>query len=190
MDAKLELGTAEKELERDVFDLTFLKKTTKTLLKKQNFSFIANTLFDFLKLDYDRGFVGVIKGGEIKYYRGFSKVEDNIIKLNDDPASLSFNVSDIKSFEKVISENSVLSGKIAKEDAEIIKSFIGGYQPPHCVILPFRVYDKTVAVLYCDNIADKSVTKNLDQIQILSNAASLAMQITVLNEKITVNSSL
>jgi CheY-like chemotaxis protein len=185
LDAKLELGSAEKEIERDIFDLTYLKKTTYDLLKKQNFSFIADTMFNFLKIDFDRGFVTVMRGGESKYYKGFSKIaDDNIASLNKSPESFTLNIIDLKSFENVITHNKIFTEQLSTHDSEIIYSLLGGYRPSHSCIIPFRVYDKTIAVLYCDLKPEKPITKDIDQIQVLTNAASLAMQITILNEKI------
>jgi len=91
---------------------------------------------------------------------------------------------DLKPFEEVASFNKVYSGKLSPEEGEIVQSFLGGYLPKSCLIIPFRVYEKTVAVLYSDSEEPQSGFKNLDQVQILCNTASLAMQITILNEKI------
>jgi CheY-like chemotaxis protein len=185
MDAKFELGSAEKEIERDIFDLTFLKKTTKELLKKQSFGYIADTIVDFLKIDHKRGFIGVIKRGELGYYRGFSNVSgDNIFRLNEQEDQFCIGFLELKPFDEVVGFNKIYTGKVSPEEGEVIQSFLGGYPPKSCFIIPFRVYEKTVAILYCDDDDQKTVFKNLDQVQILSNTASLAMQITILNEKI------
>ncbi len=186
LDAKLELGSAEKEIERDIFDLTFLKKTTTDLLRRQSFSFIAETIFDFLGIDNDRGFIAILRGGELKYYRGFTKVEnDKMPYFNDNPDSFPSEIGDLSSFQKVITSNNVFSGTLSTHDAETIQSVIEGYMPKNCFIIPFRVYEKPIAVLYCDAEPDKPIGKNIDQTQILTNTASLAMQITILNEKIS-----
>ncbi len=184
MDARIELGGAEKQLERDLFDLTFLKKTTKELLNKQNFSFIVDTIFKFLKIDNDRAFIGVIKKGEFKYYKGFSLFQDNIQNLNDHPEQCNIDLSTVKSLEEMVAKNRMFRGALPREDLKIVHSIIQGYEPMECVMIPFRVYDKTVAVLYCDNRPEKTERKDFDQLQVLANTASLAMQITVLNEKI------
>jgi CheY-like chemotaxis protein len=185
MDAKFELGSAEKEIERDIFDLTFLKKTTKELLKKQSFGYIADTIVDFLKIDHKRGFIGVIKRGELGYYRGFSNVSgDNIVRLNEQEDQFCIGFLELKPFDEVAGFNKIYTGKVSPEEGEIIQSFLGGYAPKSCFIIPFRVYEKTVAILYCDDDDQKNVFKNLDQVQVLCNTASLAMQITILNEKI------
>ncbi len=185
MDAKFELGSAEKEIERDIFDLTFLKKTTRELLKKQSFNFIADTIIDFLRIDQKRGFIGIVKRGELSYYRGFTGASgDNIPQLNEGQEHFCIGFLDLKPFEEVASFNKVYTGKLSPEEGEIIQSFLGGYVPKSCLIIPFRVYEKTVAVLYSDTEEPQSGFKNLDQIQILCNSAALAMQITILNEKI------
>jgi CheY-like chemotaxis protein len=186
MDAKFELGNAEKEIERDIFDLTFLKRTTKELLKKQNFTFIADTIIDFLRIDQRRGFVGVLKRGELCYYRGFTSVTgNNISKLNEEQEQCCVGFLDIKPFDEVVGLNKIYTGTLSAQEGEVIRSFLGGYVPMSCFIIPFRVYDKTVAILYCDDEEPRSSFKNLDQVQILCNTASLAMQITILNEKIS-----
>jgi CheY-like chemotaxis protein len=186
MDARVELSGAEKQLERDIFDLTFLKKTTKDLLQRQNFSFIVDTILGFLKIDNDRGFIGVVRKGEFKYFRGFSTVVDSIESLNRNPDEFVVDTSSIKSMSDVAASNSIFQGALPSEDARIIQALIGGYLPRESIIIPFRVYDKTVAILYCDNAPERQGYRDTDQIKILTNAASLAMQITVLNEKITV----
>jgi transcriptional regulator with GAF, ATPase, and Fis domain len=162
-----------------------LKKTTKELLNKQNFSFIVDTILSFLKIDNDRAFIGVIKKGEFRYYKGFSTSQDNIQNLNEHPEQFSLELSTIKSLQDVVFMNRVFRGALPREDAVIINSSILGYEPMACIMIPFRVYDKTVAVLYCDNRPEKTERKDFDQLLVLANTASLAMQITVLNEKIT-----
>ncbi|MBN2223472.1 MAG: response regulator [Deltaproteobacteria bacterium] len=185
MDAKFELGSAEKEIERDIFDLTYLKKTTRDLLKKQSFAFIADTLIDFLRIDQKRGFIAILKRGELCFYRGFTNESgDNILKYNDKQDQYCIGFLELKPFEEVVSFNKIYTGKLSPEEGEVIKSFLGGYVPKSCFIIPFRVYEKTVAILYCDDEEQKNTFRNLDQIQILCNCASLAMQITILNEKI------
>jgi CheY-like chemotaxis protein len=185
MDAKFELGSAEKEIERDIFDLTYLKKTTRDLLKKQSFAFIADTLIDFLRIDQKRGFIAILKRGEVCFYRGFTNESgDNILKYNDKPDQYCIGFLELKPFEEVVSFNKIYTGKLSPEEGEVINSFLGGYVPKSCFIIPFRVYEKTVAILYCDDEEQKNTFRNLDQIQILCNCASLAMQITILNEKI------
>ena len=185
MDAKFELGSAEKEIERDIFDLTFLKKTTRELLKKQSFGYIADTIVDFLRIDHKRGFIGIIKRGELGYYRGFSNVSgDNLPRLNEMQEQYCIGFLELKPFDEVVGFSNIYSGKISPEEGEVIQSFLGGYVPKSCLIIPFRIYEKTVAILYCDDEDQQSVFKNLDQVQVLCNTASLAMQITVLNEKI------
>jgi CheY-like chemotaxis protein len=186
LDAKLELGTAEKEIERDIFDLTFLKKTTTDLLRRQSFSFISETIFDFLGIDNDRGFIAVLRGGDLKYYRGFTKVKDDKIPFfNDHPDSFPSEIGELGPFQRVITSNNVFTGVLSEPDAETIQSAVEGYTPKNCFIIPFRVYEKPIAVLYCDILPDKPIGKNIDQTQILANTASLAMQITILNEKIS-----
>ncbi len=184
MDARIELGGAEKQLERDLFDLTFLKKTTKELLSKQNFSFIVDTVLSFLRIDNGRAFIGVIKKDEFRYYKGFSLFEDNVKHLNEHPEEFFVGLSAITSLKDTVNANKVFRGALPPEDVQTIYSFIGGYEATECVMIPFRVYDKTVAVLYCDNGPRKSERKDFDQLLVLANTASLAMQITVLNEKI------
>jgi CheY-like chemotaxis protein len=185
MDAKFELGSAEKEIERDIFDLTFLKKNTRELLKKQSFAFIADTLIDFLRIDQKRGFIAILKRGELGFYRGFTNSSaDNILRYNETQDQYCIGFLEIKPFEEVVSFNKMYTGKLSQEEGEVIQSFLGGYAPKSCFIIPFRVYEKTVAILYCDDEEQKSAFKNLDQVQILCNTASLAMQITILNEKI------
>jgi CheY-like chemotaxis protein len=185
MDAKFELGSAEKEIERDIFDLTYLKKTTRDLLKKQSFGFIADTLIDFLRIDQKRGFIAVIKRGELCFYRGFTNwPRDNILKHNEKQDQYCIGFLELKPLEEVVAFNKVFTGKLSAEEGEVIQSFLGGYAPKSCFIIPFRMYEKTVAILYCDDEEEKSTFKNLDQVQILCNTASLAMQITILNEKI------
>ncbi|MBN2223238.1 MAG: response regulator [Deltaproteobacteria bacterium] len=184
MDARIELGGAEKQLERDLFDLTFLKKTTKELLNKQSFSFIVDTVLRFLKIDNDRAFIGVIKKGEFRYFKGFSLFQDNIQYLNENPEEFSIELSTVKSLQDIVIMNKVFRGALPPEDAKIIHSSIKGYEPTACAMIPFRVYDKTVAVLYCDNGPEKRERKDFDQLLVLADTASLAMQITVLNEKI------
>jgi CheY-like chemotaxis protein len=184
MDTRVELDGVERQLERDIFDLTFLKKTTKDLLQKQSFSFIVDKILGFLKIDNDRGFIGVLRKGEFKYYRGFSSNSDSIESLNKNPNGFTLDISSMNSMRDVAVSDSVFQGVLPSEDARTIQSFVGGYVPRECIILPFRVYDKTVAVLYCDKAPDKQGYRDTDQIRILTSAASLAMQITVLNEKI------
>jgi CheY-like chemotaxis protein len=185
MDAKFELGSAEKEIERDIFDLTYLKKTTRELLKKQSFAYIADTLIDFLRIDQKRGFVAIRKRGELSFYRGFSNTPgDNINQYNDKQDQYCIGFLELKPFEEVVGFNKAYIGKLSPEEGEVIQSFLGGYAPRSCFIIPFRVYEKTVAVLYCDDEEQKGAFKNLDQVQVLCNTASLAMQITILNEKI------
>jgi CheY-like chemotaxis protein len=185
LDAKLELGSAEREIERDIFDLTYLKKTSKELLRKQSFSFISDTIFNFLKIDHDRGFIAVLKKGDLSYYKGFSKqTTDRIEKLNETPSAFTMGILELDSFEEVVTKRSFFSGELSSADSEKLHDHIGGYQPSHCLIIPFVVYDKAVAILYCDDESGSVADKNLDQLQILANAASLAMQITILNEKI------
>jgi CheY-like chemotaxis protein len=190
MDARIELGGAEKQLERDLYDLTFLKKTTRELLNKQNFSFIVDTILNFLKTDSDRAFIGVIKKGEFRYYKGFSLIQDNIRNLNGHPEEFNVGVSTIRSLQDIISKNKIFRGVLPPEDAKTIHAFVQGYEPTECVMIPFQVYDKTVAVLYCDSRPKKTERKDFDQLQILTNTASLAMQITVLNEKIKTKESI
>jgi CheY-like chemotaxis protein len=186
MDAKFELGSAEKEIERDIFDLTFLKKHTRELMKKQSFAFIADTLIDFLRIDQKRGFIAILKRGELAYYRGFTNSSaDNILRHNESQDQFCVGFAELKAFEEVIGFNKIFSGKLSQEEGEVIQSFLGGYPPKSCFIIPFRVYEKTVAILYCDDEEQKATFKNLDQVQILCNTASLAMQITILNEKIS-----
>ena len=186
LDAKLELGSAEKELERDIFDLTFLKRTTQDLLREQSFSFIVDTIFKFLQIDHNRGFVGVIKRGDLKYYRGFTKMEnDNIHELNKNPSQLTIGTYELKSFEEVMKSNKVFAGKIPDEDSHIIQSYMGGYKPTDSLIIPFKIYNKPIAIIYCDGEPGSLVNTNIDQVKILADTASLAMQITILNEKIT-----
>ncbi|MBN1883361.1 MAG: response regulator [Deltaproteobacteria bacterium] len=185
LDAKLELGSAEREIERDIFDLTYLKKTSKELLRKQSFAFISDTIFNFLKIDHDRGFIAVLKKADMSYYKGFSKKGgDNIEKLNQTSSAFSMGVLELDSFEEVVTKRTFYSGKMSDSDSEKLHKHIGGYLPANCLIIPFVVYDKTVAILYCDDESGTVADKNLDQLQILANAASLAMQITILNEKI------
>ena len=186
LDAKLELGNAEKELERDIFDLTFLKRTSEDLLKHQSFSFIVDTIFKFLKIDNTRGFIGVIKKGDLNFYRGFTRMEDdNIPELNNNPSLMTIGTYELKAFENVLKLNKVFSGTISDEDGKLMQSHLGGYQPENALIIPFKVYNKTIAILYCDGESGKVTTKNIDQIKVLSYTTSLAMQITVLNEKIS-----
>jgi CheY-like chemotaxis protein len=186
MDAKFELGHAEKEIERDIFDLTYLKKTTRELSKKQSFAFIADIVMDFLKIDQKRGFIAVTRRGELVFYRGFSNSSgDNIPQYNGKQDQYCTGFPEIKPFEDVLGFNKMFTGKLSPDEGEVIHSFLGGYVPQSCFIIPFRVYEKTVAILYCDDGEQTSAFKNLDQVQILCNAASLAMQITVLNEKIS-----
>jgi CheY-like chemotaxis protein len=185
MDAKFELGSAEKEIERDIFDLTYLKKTTRELLKKQSFAYIADTLIDFLRIDQKRGFVAIRKRGELSFYRGFTNSPgDNIVQYNDKPDQYCIGFLELKPFEEVTGFNKAYIGKLTPEEGEVIQSFLGGYIPKSCFIIPFRVYEKTVAILYCDDEEQKKAFNNLDQVQVLCNTASLAMQITILNEKI------
>ena len=185
MDAKFELGNAEKEIERDIFDLTYLKKTTRELLKKQSFAFIADILLDFVKIDQKRGFIAIVRRGELGYYRGFTNSQgDNILQHNNKQDQYCVGFTDLKPFEDVVGFNKTYTGKLSSEEGEVIQSFLGGYVPKSCFIIPFRVYEKTVAILYCDDGEQKNAFKNLDQVQILCNTASLAMQITILNEKI------
>jgi CheY-like chemotaxis protein len=185
MDAKFELGHAEREIERDIFDLTYLKKTTRELSKKQNFAFIADILIDFLRIDQKRGFIAVLRRGELVFYRGFSNSPgDNIPQYNDKQDQYCIGFPDLKPFEDVLGFDKTYAGNLAPEESEVIHSFLGGFAPKSCFIIPFRVYEKTVAILYCDIGDEKSTFKNLDQVQILCNTASLAMQITILNEKI------
>lgn len=186
LDAKLELGSAEKEIERDIFDLTYLKKTTYDLMQKQNFDFISDTILSFLKIDHIRGFIGIIRGHNLKFYKGFTKNDDDNIKaLNKKPDDFSVGSIELESFEEVITSNKVYIGEVTPKDADIIQKNLGGYKPASCLIVPFRVYGKPVALLYCDDETEKMPSKNMDQIQVLCNAASLAMQITILNEKIS-----
>jgi CheY-like chemotaxis protein len=185
MDARIELKGAEKQLERDIFDLTFLKRTTKDLLKKQNFTFIVDVILNFLKTNNDRGFIGVVRKGSFKYYKGFSQIKDNIGVFNENPEQFCLELSTIKAIHDVVISNKVFQGTLSGEDSKILQMFIEGYEPRECVIIPFRVYDKTVAVLYCDNKPENKERKDFDQLEILANTASLAMQITVLNEKIS-----
>jgi CheY-like chemotaxis protein len=186
MDAKFELGHAEREIERDIFDLTYLKKTTRDLLKKQSFAFIANILLEFLRIDQKRGFIAVLRRGELAFYQGFSDSPgDNIPKYNDSQDQYCIGFPDLKPFEDVIGFNKTFVGKLSPEEGDIIHSFLGGYVPKSCFIIPFRVYEKTVALLYCDDGEQQNAFKNLDQLQVLCNTASLAMQITILNEKIS-----
>ncbi len=186
MDTRIELSGAERQLERDIFDLTFLKKTTKDLSQRQNFSFIVDTILGFLKIDNDRGFIGVVRKGEFRYFRGFSSIADSIEALNKDSDGFVVDISSIKTMGDVAVSNNIFQGTLPSEDAQVVQAMIGGYLPRESVMIPFRVYDKTVAILYCDNGAEKRGYRDTDQIKILTNAASLAMQITVLNEKIAV----
>jgi len=186
LDAKLELGNVEKELERDIVDLTFLKKTSQDLLKHQSFSFIVDAMFKFLQIDHNRGFIGVIKSGDLKFYRGFTKMKDDKIpELNNNSSQMTIGTYELKAFEDVLKLNKIFSGVISEEDGELMQSHLGGYQPTNALIIPFKVYNKAIAILYCDGESGKVTTKNIDQIKVLSYTTSLAMQITVLNEKIS-----
>lgn len=186
LDAKLELGSVEKELERDIVDLTFLKRTSQDLLKHQSFSFIVETMFKFLKIDHNRGFIGVIKKGDLKFYKGFTKMQDDKIpELNNNPSILTIGTYELKAFEDVLKLNKIFSGSLSDEDGKLMQSCLGGYQPTNALIVPFKVYNRTIAILYCDGDSGKVASSNIDQVKILSYTASLAMQITVLNEKIS-----
>lgn len=186
MDAKLDLGSTEKELERDIHDLAFLKKTATELVKNQSFSFIIDTIFKYLMIDFDRGFVSVLKTSGFKYYLGFTKNDDNNINsMNKSDEAFSIDSLKLKLFKKAFDSNrGIISEKISNEDAECIQQFLGGYLPSTATIIPFRIHNKTVAVLYCDNSPEKKVKINVDQFLILLSLASLSMQITILNEKI------
>jgi hypothetical protein len=155
-------------------------------LKEQSFSFIVDTLFKFLKIDHNRGFIGVLKKGALMYYKGFTKMEDdNIPALNKNPSELTMGTYELKSFDEVLKLNKIFSGKIPDEDGHLIQSYMGGYKPVNSLIIPFKIYNKPIAVLYCDGEPEKLASTNIDQIKILSNTASLAMQITILNEKVS-----
>ena len=140
-----------------------------------------------LTFAYDRGFISIIRAGTSKYYKGYSKIEgDNIQKYNNAPNDFPVEITNLDSFSEVIATNKIFSGKLSEEDAEAIHTSLGGYKPDNCFIIPFKVYERTVAIMYCDDKPNKQKSlKDIDQILILANTASLAMQINILNEKIT-----
>ena len=194
IDAKFAIGIEGKKeigeggIKGENTDLALLKKYARDLLKNQNFSHIVDTILDFLAIDHDRGFIALTRKGEMRYYRGFTNMgDDKIPVFNEVPERFVIDFLTLKPIQEVVTSQSTFNGEMDSEDARLFHQYIGGYVPKKCLIIPFTAFNKTVALLYLDERAEKITGSNIDnpdQVQVLCLAGSLAMQITILNEKI------
>ena len=94
-----------------------------------------------------------------------------------------------------VAEPSVFSGLIQGADfwlgplptmprnQEIVAG-LGGTQPTECFILPVRLREKTVCLLYFDNIDDGVRDLPMPDLRRLGSKASLAFQVYLLKSKI------
>jgi|GEM_PF-1178883 CheY-like chemotaxis protein len=178
LQAKMELKEVGKEVERDAWDLSFLRNTSDLILKDRKISNVADTMLDFASKNLDRAALFFVKKEDISGYRAVDRTakEDGlasrILKIRFAPQQVGL-------FRGVISEKQAYWGKPPDDpDANLFFRELGNFRPKQVIAIPIIVQQTVVAILYGDVGPASPPCRNIDALMILANLASFALEIS------------
>jgi len=178
LQAKMELKEVGKEVERDAWDLSFLRNTSDLILKDRKISNVADTMLDFASKNLDRVALFFVKKEEVSGYRAIDRTRKNG-GLSDRIVGVKFPLGQIGLFRDVISGKQAFWGKLPEgPDSGLLQKQLGGFVPKQVIIIPIIVQQIVVAFLYGDVGPNSPPCRNIDALMILANLASFALEIS------------
>lgn len=182
---KMELSQVEKTMETKVAELGFLKRTSDTLIQKQDVNAVSSNILNYASKELDRAIIFLARKGEYFAYKGVNRCPGNSKEEFDERLkNLSFGQNEIDIIETVIKEKTPYDGRVYPTLLPIIKK-IGKEIPEKIIILPMIVGNKVVGLLYGDTLPGTPPCRSVDAIMILLNLASLSLEISHLKKTIT-----
>ena len=174
---KMELSEVEKTMESKVGELTFLKRTSDSLIKDSNVNTVSENILDYASRDLDRVIIFLAKKEGFFAFKGKDSTgEENNEQFQQVLKKVSFHPSKIDIISKVIKEKNGYEGRVDPSLLPVIKE-LGGNIPERIVLIPIVVEKRVVGMFYGDTLPGSSPCRNVDAIMILLNLASLSMEI-------------
>ena len=174
---KMELSEVEKTMESKVGELTFLKRTSDSLIKDSNVNAVSENILEYASRDLDRVIIFLAKKEGFFAFKGKdSSGKENNEKFQQALKKVSFHPSKIDIIRKVIKEKSGYDGRVDPSLLPVIKK-LGGKIPEKIILIPIVVEKRVVGIFYGDTLPGSSPCMNVDAIMILLNLASLSMEI-------------
>ncbi len=178
LQAKMELKEVGEEVEKDAWDLSFLRNTSDLILKDKKISNVADTMLDFASKNLDRAALFFVRKDEIAGYRAVDRTQKNG-NMAEKILSIKFSPAELSLFREVISGKQAFWGKAPEgPDAEILLKRVGGFAPKQVIAIPIIVQQIVVAILYGDVGPTSPPCRNIDALMILANLASFALEIS------------
>ncbi len=171
------------EVEPPAADLSPEERLATTSLALQNAEMredIADAVLGFCAPLFRRRMMLVVRGDTVMGWRGEGEgIDQDLVR------KITIPVAEPSVFTGLIQGADFWLGPLPEmpRNVEIVLG-LGGTPPTECFILPVRVREKTVCLLYFDNIEDGVAGLPMPDLRRLGSKASLAFQVYLLKSKI------
>ena len=171
------------EIEPPAADLSPEERLAATSIALQNAEMredIADAVLGFCAPHFRRRMMLVVRGDTIMGWRGEGEGVD-LARVRE----IAIPVTEPSVFSGLIQGTEFWLGPLPKmsNNMEVVAG-LGGTPPTECFVLPVRVREKTVCLLYFDNIGDGVAGLPMPDLRRLGSKASLAFQVYLLKSKI------